>query len=75
MEYLDFKDLFTGELDVSIDEKLFMVYIQIMWNQLTVCELSLFFFSFFFFLMVRNAIYDTQKSNWVQKHNFLFLYD
>jgi hypothetical protein len=74
MECLDFKDLFTRELDVFIDEKLFMAYIQIMWNQLTVCELPFFFF-FFFFLIIRNAIYDTQKSNCVQKHNFLFLYD
>jgi hypothetical protein len=36
-----------GEQDVSIDEKLFMAYLQILWNQLTVSKfINLDFFSF-----------------------------
>ena len=29
MEYLEFKDLYTGEHDAFIDEKLFMAFLQI----------------------------------------------
>jgi hypothetical protein len=45
MERLEFKDLFMREQDVSTDEKLFMGYLQILWNQLTVSKLTLIFFS------------------------------
>jgi hypothetical protein len=46
MEYLERKDLFMGEQDVSIDEKLFMAYLRILWNQLTVSKFTNFDFFF-----------------------------
>jgi len=48
-----------GEQDVSIDEKLFMAYLQIPWNQLMVRKfINLDFFSF---LILRK--YHFQQSN------------
>ena len=64
MECLEFKDLIMMEQDVFIDEKLFMGYLQILWNQLTVSELTLIFLFFLIInVILKNSIILTSYFN------------